>query len=61
MVRKSEPGVIRTIRTACKALSKHGSEQSGVYQPFIAFLKSHGICRNPLIWHPFEEIDIGLI
>ncbi len=24
MVRKSEPGVIRTIQTACKALSKHG-------------------------------------
>ncbi len=50
IVRKSEPGIIRTIRTACKALSKHGCEQSGVYmyQPFTAFLKSNGICRNPL-------------
>ena len=48
LVQKSEPGIIRLIRTACKALSTHGSEQSGVYQPFTAFLKSNGVCRNPL-------------
>ena len=48
MVQKTEPGTIRLIRTACKALSKHGSEQSGVYVPFSAFLKSNGVRRNPL-------------
>ena len=47
-VKKSESGTVRLIRTVCKALSKHGSEQSGVYQPFSNFLKSHGISRNPL-------------
>ena len=45
---KSESGSVRLIRTACKALSKHGSEQSGVYQPFSTFLASNGIKRNPL-------------
>jgi len=34
IVKKSESGTVRLIRTACKALSKHGSEQSGVYQSF---------------------------
>ena len=34
---KSESGTVRLIRTACKALSKHGSEQTGVYQPLMAF------------------------
>ena len=48
IARKSEPGIIRLIQTACKALSEHGCEQSGVYQPFTAFLKSNGVCRNPL-------------
>ena len=48
MVRKSESGVIRLIRTACKAFSKHASEQSGVYQRFTAFLKTNDIKRNPL-------------
>ena len=48
MVNKSEPGTIRLIRTACKAFSKHGSEKSGVYQPFTAFLKLNKIPRNPL-------------
>ena len=47
-VKKSESGTVRLIRTACKALSKHGSEQSGVYQPFTNFLKSHCVSRNPL-------------
>ena len=48
IVRKSESGTVRLVRTACKALSKHGSEQSGVYQPFTTFLLSHGVSRNPL-------------
>ena len=48
LVRKSESGIVRLIRTACKALSKHGSEQSGVYQPFTTFLRSNGVARNPL-------------
>ena len=47
--KKSESGVIRLIRTACKALCKHGSEQSGVYQPFTSFLASKSIKKNPLV------------
>ena len=43
----SESGIIRLVRTACKALGRHGNEQSGVYQPFTTFLKSN-ILRNPL-------------
>ena len=35
--RKNESGIVRSVRTACKALSKHGSEQSGVYQSFISY------------------------
>ena len=46
--RKSESGIVRLVRTACKALSKHGSEQSGVYQQFTTYLRSNGIRRNPL-------------
>ena len=48
MVNKSEPGTIRLIRTACKAFSRHGSEKSGVYQHFTAFLKINNVPRNPL-------------
>ena len=48
IVRKSESGTVRLVRTACKALSKHGSEQCGVYQPFTSFLSSHGVSKNPL-------------
>ena len=29
IARKTEPGIIRLIRIACKSLSKHGCEQSG--------------------------------
>ena len=29
-------------------MGRHGSEQSGVYQPFTTFLKANGISRNPL-------------
>ena len=43
MVNKSEPGTIRLIRTACKAFSRHGSEKSGVYQHFTAFLKINNV------------------
>ena len=48
LVRKSESGTVRLVRTACKALSKHGSEQSGVYQPFTAYLSSNNLPKNPL-------------
>ena len=47
-VRKSKSGVVRLIRTACKALCRHGSEQSGVYQSFTSHLATNGIKRNPL-------------
>ena len=46
--RKGESGIVCLVRTACKALSKHGSEQSGVYQSFTSYLVSNGIKRNPL-------------
>ena len=45
---KSESGIVRLIRTTCKAMGRHGSEQSGVYQPFTTFLKANDIARNPL-------------
>ena len=48
LIRKSECGIIRLVRTTCKALSKHGSEQSGVYQSFTAYLRSNHIQKNPL-------------
>ena len=48
IARKTERGIIRPIQTVCKALSKHGCEQSGVYLPFTTFLKSNGVSRNPL-------------
>ena len=46
--KKNESGVVRLVRTACKALSKYGSEQSGVYQSFTSYLVTNGIKRNPL-------------
>ena len=45
---KSESGIVRLVRTTCKAMGRHGSEQSGVYQPFTTFLKANNIARNPL-------------
>ena len=45
---KSEAGTVRLVRTTCKAMCRHGSEQSGVYQPFTTFLKSNDITKNPL-------------
>jgi len=47
-VRNSESRIIRFVHTACKALSKHGSEQSGVYQSFTAYLLSNNLPKNPL-------------
>ena len=47
--RQSESGIVLLSRTACKALCKHGSEQSGVYQPFNTFLATNGIKKNPLV------------
>lgn len=46
--RKSESGTVRLIRTVCKALSKHGNEQCGVYQAFTSYLSSKAIKKNPL-------------
>ena len=48
-IRQSESGIVRLIRTAFKALCKHESEQSGVYQPFTTFLATNGIKKNPLV------------
>ena len=33
----SEAGIVWLVRTTCKAMCRHGSEQAGVYQPFTAF------------------------
>ena len=49
---KSESGIVRLIRTTCKAMGRHANEQSGVYQPFTTFLKANNISRNPLA--PFK-------
>ena len=49
ITRLSESGIVRFVRTACKALCKHRSEQSGVYQPFTPFLATNGIKKNPLV------------
>ena len=46
---QNEAGTVRTIRTACKALQRHGSAKSGVYSRFLDFLKTRGIKTNPLI------------
>ena len=35
---KSESGIVRLVRTTCNAMCRHGSEQSGVYQPFTTFM-----------------------
>ena len=50
--RQSESGIVHLVKTACKALCKHGSEQSGVYQPFTAFLATNSINKNPLVSFP---------
>eukprot|EP00117_Sycon_ciliatum_P036187 scpid41604/ scgid27282/ len=43
-----ESGVVRLVRTSCKALEKHGSEQSGYPEDFAAYLSSQGIDDVPL-------------
>ena len=53
IVRKSESGTVRLVRTACKTLSKHGSEQSGVYQ--LPHFYSHRVYLE-IHWHLFGEI-----
>ena len=47
-IKKTESGIVRLVRTACKALCKHSSEQKGVYQAFTSYLSSNGIKSNPL-------------
>ena len=48
-MRKSESKTVRLIRTACKAFSKHGCEQNGVYQSFTTYLLSNNIIKNLLV------------
>ena len=56
--RQSESGIVRLIRTECKALCKHGNEQSGVYQPFTTFLATNGIKKNPLVSFQGKRFNI---
>ena len=44
----SESGTIRLVRTVCKAMEKHGSEQVGCTFPFSEYLKTQGIEKVPL-------------
>ena len=44
----SESGTIRLVRTMCKAMGKHGSEQVGCSFPFSEYLKTQGIRKVPL-------------
>ena len=37
---------------------QHGSEQSGVYQPFTTFLATNGIKKNPLVSFPGNRFNI---
>ena len=46
-VKMSECGIVCLLFTACKALSKHGSEQSCVYMSFTSHIMSSGK-KNPL-------------
>ena len=59
LVRKSESDIIRLVCTSCKALSKHGSEQSGVYQQFTTFLSSNNIAKNPPV--SFRENHFNIV
>ena len=43
-----EPGPVRLVRTACKALEAHCSEQSGNYVQFCQHLQAQGIGTVPL-------------
>ena len=46
--RDSEPGTVRLVRTACKALEAHCNEQSGNHMQFKAYLEAAGISSIPL-------------
>lgn len=46
--RYSSSGTIRLVRTMCKAMEKHGSEQVGCSLPFSEYLKTQGIKKVPL-------------
>lgn len=48
VLRKGESGTHRLIYTACKALTKHGSEQAGCHAAFMAFLSDKGV-NMPLV------------
>ena len=43
---RKECGTVRLVRTVCKAMSKHGSEQAGVYAPFTAYRKHVGVTEH---------------
>ena len=51
------------MRTTCKALCKHGSEQSRVYQALTTFLVSNGVSRNPLASFRYNILfyDVGAL
>ena len=38
-------GTLQFIRTACKAFTKHGNEQSGAHATFLTYLQSHSLYR----------------
>ena len=59
-IKKSESGIICLVRSTCKVLRKHGSEQSGVYQPFTTFLKPKGVKKNPLVSFQGNHFNIML-
>ena len=59
-IKKSESDIICLVRSTFKALRKHGSEQSGVYQPFTTFLKSKGVKKNPLVSFRGNHFNITL-
>ena len=58
LVCKSESGIIRLMCTSCKALSKHGSEQSGVYKQFTTSLSSNNIAKIPLVSFRGNQFNI---
>ena len=56
LVHKSESGTVRLVQTACKALSKHGSEQS----EYISLLQyiCHLITYQRIHLHHLGVIDL---
>lgn len=45
---QAEASTVRFVRTACKALQKHGDERSGQALQFASYLKQQGIQKLPL-------------